>query len=78
MRSTHLQALDKLHAGKQDASAFKRLAEKVRSHLYDLSHIGKTATLYIIDQVWKLERDDMLALKERHPLGLDTLNDFGT
>ena len=81
MRSAHLQALDKLHAGGQDASAFKRFAEKVRSHLYDLSRIGETATLHIIEQVCqKLQRDDMLAWKERRPLGLDTrsLNDFGT
>ncbi|KAI9549791.1 hypothetical protein GHT06_006355 [Daphnia sinensis] len=44
MRAAHLQALDQLEI-KQDPATFKRFAEKVRTHLFDLSRIGETSSM---------------------------------
>ena len=72
------QALEKLHTGKQDASAFKRRLKRF-GRTSTTCPASATATFHIIDQVCqKLQRDDILSWKERHPLDLDTLNDFGT
>ena len=40
MRAAHLQAVDRLDYRKNDALSFKKFAERVRSHLFDLHRIG--------------------------------------
>ena len=41
MRATHIQTIENLEV-KNDPAIFKRYAEKVRNHLFDLSRIGET------------------------------------
>ncbi|XP_057380669.1 uncharacterized protein LOC130703066 [Daphnia carinata] len=80
MRAAHLQALDRLEL-KGEAGAFKRFAERVRSHLFDLSRIGEMSTADVIEKIClKLNLQDRLAWnEERHGrLERRSLNDFGT
>jgi hypothetical protein len=80
MRAAHLQALDRLEL-KGEAGAFKRFAEKVRSHLFDLNRIGETSTADVIEKIClKLNLQDRLVWnEERHGrLERRSLNDFGT
>lgn len=41
MRAAHLQAIEKMEL-KNDPAAFKRYAEKIQTHLFDLSRIIDT------------------------------------
>ena len=80
MRAAHLQALEKLETPKGDPVAFKRYAERVRTHLFDLTRIGETGHADIIERVCqKLKLADRLAWNEGRGTGLErrSLNQFG-
>ena len=51
MRSAHVLALNKLDFNSTDSSSFKRYAEKVRTHLYDLSQIKEAKSAEIIERI---------------------------
>lgn len=79
MRAAHVQALDRLEL-KGEPGAFKRFAEKVRTHLFDLNRIGETSTTDIIERVClTLNLHDRLAWNENRHGSLEQrrLNDFG-
>ncbi|KAI9554965.1 hypothetical protein GHT06_020249 [Daphnia sinensis] len=81
MRAAHIQALEKLEIHKNDPTSFKRYAEKVRTHLFDLTRIGETAAADIIERIcFKLQLNDRLAWNADRGSGLETrgLNQFGT
>ncbi|XP_057377375.1 uncharacterized protein LOC130698707 [Daphnia carinata] len=81
MRAAHLQALDKLEIQKNDPASFKRYAEKVRTHLFDLTRIGEAGTSDIIEKIClKLQLSDRLAWNSDRGNGLErrNLNQFGT
>lgn len=50
MRAAHRQAIGKLET-KQDLASFKRFAEKIRTHLFDLKRIGETGTTILIEKI---------------------------
>jgi hypothetical protein len=80
MRAAHHQAIKRLEP-KQDPTSFKRFAERIRTHLFDLSRIGETGTTYLIERIClKLQLPDRLAWNEdRHGRIEDrSLNAFGT
>ncbi|XP_045032663.1 uncharacterized protein LOC123474519 [Daphnia magna] len=80
MRAAHLQALDQLEI-KQDPATFKRFAEKVRTHLFDLSRIGETSSADQIERVCqRLSLHDRLAWNEgrRGQIEHRSLNAFGS
>ena len=79
MRAAHLQAIEKLEL-KNDPAVFKRYAEKIRTHFFDLSRIGETATADLIEKVClRLQLHDRLAWNDCRKGGLETrsLNTFG-
>ena len=47
MRAAHIQTIENLEL-KNDPAIFKRYAEKVRTHLFDLSRIGETFSAGLI------------------------------
>ncbi len=47
MRATHIQTIENLEL-KNDPAILKRYAEKVRTHLFDLSRIGETFSAGLI------------------------------
>lgn len=84
MRAAHQQALERLEMPKGDPKAFRRFAERARTHLFDLSRIGETNHSDIIEKLsqrltlndrlaWNNGRDDRLA----PGMDLRTLNQFG-
>ncbi|XP_045034560.1 uncharacterized protein LOC123475636 [Daphnia magna] len=80
IRAAHLQALDRMEAPKNDPQSFKRFAERVRTHLFNLSTIGKSGHADIIERLaLKLQLTDRL--EWNHGRGEDlerrTINDFG-
>jgi hypothetical protein len=78
-RAAHLQAIEKLEL-KNDPAVFKRYAEKIRTHFFDLSRIGETATADLIEKVClRLQLHDRLAWNDGRKGGLETrsLNAFG-
>ncbi|XP_057366947.1 uncharacterized protein LOC130687793 [Daphnia carinata] len=80
MRAAHLQAIDKLEL-KHDPSNFKRYAEKLRTHLFDLSWIGVTSSADLIERVCqRLQLQDRLAwnMERRGEVEDRTLNSFGS
>ncbi|XP_046632671.1 uncharacterized protein LOC124312218 [Daphnia pulicaria] len=79
MRAAHHQAIGKLEP-KQDPGSFKRFAERIRTHLFDLSRIGETGTTDLIEKIClKLQLHDRLAWNEgrRGRIEDRSLNDFG-
>ncbi|KAI9551057.1 hypothetical protein GHT06_007663 [Daphnia sinensis] len=50
MRSAHIQAINQLDF-KQDPTSFKRYAERIRTHFFDLTRIGETAAADLIERV---------------------------
>ena len=80
MRAAHLQALEKLTAPRNDPSGLKRYAEKVRTHLFDLTRIGETGHADIIERLCQqLSINDRMAWNEGRRGGLEyrSLNQFG-
>ena len=83
IRAAHLQALEKLHPGRDNSAQLKRFAEKVRTHLFVLTQMGGGDDLYLIDMICsRLEIGDRLAWNERPPRkpidgGSEKLNEFG-
>ncbi|XP_057381575.1 uncharacterized protein LOC130704115 [Daphnia carinata] len=80
MRAAHLQAIDRLEL-KNDPIGFKRFAEKMRSHLFELSRIGETYAPDLIERVClRLQLSDRLAWNDGRLGGLETrsLDIFGT
>ena len=63
-----------------EGASFKRFAEKVRSHLFDLSRIGETSTAVVIERIClKLYLQDRLAWNANRHGRLEerSLNEFG-
>ena len=80
MRAAHIQAIDKLEF-KNDPASFKRFAEKIRTHLFDLTRIGEASTADIIERVCqRLSLHDRLAWNEGRWGQTEhrSLNDFGS
>jgi hypothetical protein len=80
MKAAHLTALGQLEPNGEGAS-FKRFAEKVRSHLFDLSRIGETSAADVIEKIClKLNLQDRLAWNENRRGRLEerSLNEFGS
>lgn len=72
------QAIKKLEL-KNDPAVFKRYVEKIRTHFFDLSCIGETATADFIEKVClRLQLHDRLAWNDGRKGGLETrrLNTF--
>ncbi|KZS10472.1 Uncharacterized protein APZ42_025068 [Daphnia magna] len=64
MRAAHHQAIQSLET-KQDLASFKRFAERIRTHLFDLSKIGETGTADLTEKsCLKLQLPDRLAWNE--------------
>ena len=78
MRSAHIQAINKLEF-KQDPTSFKRYAERIQSHFFDLTRIGETSTADLIERVCqRLPPLDRVAWNEGKEGEMDyrSLNDF--
>jgi hypothetical protein len=79
MRAARHEAIRKLEP-KQDPGAFKRFAERIRTHLFDLNRIGETGTTDLIEKIClKLQLHDRLAWNEgrRGRIEDRSLDDFG-
>lgn len=79
MRAAHHEAIRKLEP-KQDLGSFKRFAERIRTHLFDLSRIGETGTTDLIEKIClKLQLHDRLAWNEGRQGRIEdrSLDDFG-
>jgi hypothetical protein len=50
MRSSHIQAINQLDF-KQDPTSFKRYAERIRTHFFDLTRSGETSAADLIEKV---------------------------
>jgi hypothetical protein len=80
MRAAHIAAIDRLEF-KNEPRVFKRFAERVRTHLFDLSRIGAASSTDIIEKVClRLNQQDRLDWNagRRGRLEFRSLNDFGT
>jgi hypothetical protein len=78
-RAAHLQAIEKLKL-KKDSVVFKRYAEKIQTHFFDLSRIGETARADLIKKVClRLQLYGRLAWDDGRKGGFNTrsLNAFG-
>lgn len=72
VRADHLQALDQMEAPRDDSQSFKHFAERVRTHLFNLSTIGETGHADIIERLaLKLQLTDRLAWNEDGELKLN-------
>ncbi|XP_045027713.1 uncharacterized protein LOC116922554 [Daphnia magna] len=72
MRAAHLQAIEKMEL-KNDPATFKRFAEKIRTHLFDLNRLGEAFAPDLIEKVClRLQLSDRLALNEGRRGGLET------
>jgi hypothetical protein len=80
MRAAHIAAIERLDL-KNEPRAFKRFAERVRTHLFDLSRIGAASSTDIIEKVCsRLNQQDRLDWNagRKGRLEFRVLNDFGT
>jgi hypothetical protein len=80
MKAAHLTALGQLEP-KGEGASFKRFAEKVRSHLFDLSRIGETSAADVIEKIClKLNLQDRLAWNENRRGRIEerSMNEFGS
>jgi len=80
MRAAHLQALERVEPPKGDPASFRRYAEKVRTHLFNLSCIGETGHADIIERLaQKLQIQDRLSWNDGRRGGLEhrSMNQFG-
>ena len=80
MRASHIQAISQLDPGRNNANAFKRYAQRVRTHLFDISRLGEKSNEDLIDRICaKLHPQDRLAwntIKPRNDDNVD-INEFG-
>ncbi|EFX65163.1 LOW QUALITY PROTEIN: hypothetical protein DAPPUDRAFT_265126 [Daphnia pulex] len=80
MRAATLQAIDKVEL-KNDPAIFKRFAERIRTHLFDLSRIGESNAPDLIEKIsMRLQPPDRLEWNRGRRGGLETrsLNAFGS
>lgn len=80
IHAAHLQALDRMEAPRNDPQSFKRFAERVRTHVFNLATIGESGHVDIIERLTlKLQLTDHLAWNDKRGLELDqrTINDLG-
>jgi hypothetical protein len=78
MLVAHLSELDRMGLGR-DPTAFRRFAEKARTHFFDLTRIGETSSSDIIERLCrKLHPSDRLEMNSRKGTGLErrSLNEF--
>lgn len=81
MRAAHLQALDRIDIPRGDPASLRRFAEKVRTHLFNLSCIGETGDADIIERLaQKLQIQDRLSWNDGRRGGLEyrSMNEFGS
>lgn len=79
MRVAHLSELDRMDLGR-DPTAFRRFAEKARTHFFDLTRMGETSSSDIIERLCrKLHPSDRLEWNFGRGTGLErrSLNEFG-
>jgi hypothetical protein len=80
IRAVHLKALERMEAPRGDPQSFRRFAERVRTHLFNLSIIGENGHADIIERLaHKLQLTDRLAWNDGRGAELErrTMNDFG-
>ena len=80
IRAVHLKALERMEAPRGDPQSFRRFAERVRTHLFNLSIIGENGHADIIERLaHKLQLTDRLAWNDGRGAELErrTINDFG-
>jgi hypothetical protein len=80
MRAVHLEAYNREEAPKRDPASFRRYAEKVRTHLFNLSYIGEAGHADIIERLTQnLQIQDRLSWNDGRQGGLEhrTINEFG-
>ncbi|XP_046459823.1 uncharacterized protein LOC124206177 [Daphnia pulex] len=80
IRAAHLRELDRMEAPRNDPQSFKRFSERVRTHLFNLSVIGETGHVDIIERLsLKLQLTDRLAWNNGRGGEIDNrnINDFG-
>ena len=76
MRTVHIKTINSLEPGR-NPSSFKGYAEKIRTHLFDLTRSGVGRNLDIVEKVCaKLNLQDRLAWTEQKSDGA-SLNEFG-
>ena len=76
MRTVHIKTINSLEPGR-NPSSFKGYAEKIRTHLFDLTRSGVGRNLDIVEKVCaKLNLQDRLAWTEQNTDGA-SLNEFG-
>lgn len=80
MRAAHLQALDRIEPPRGDPVSFKRYAERVRTHLFNLTCIGETSHADLIERLaQRLPVADRLAWNDGRGAGLErrSITQFG-
>ncbi|XP_045035900.1 uncharacterized protein LOC116931615 [Daphnia magna] len=80
MRAATLQVIEKVEL-KNDPATFKRFAERIRTHLFDLSRIGEYNAPDLIEKIcMRLQPPDRLEWNRGRRGGLETrsLNAFGS
>lgn len=81
MRAAHVHAITQLDPGRNNSATFRRYAERVRTHLFDISRLGESCNSDLIDNICaKLHPQDRLAwntLKPRSTGSIDVV-EFGT
>ena len=80
IKAVHLSALNHMEAQRNDPLSFKRFAEHVRTHLFNLSTIRETGHADIIERLTrKLPLTDRLAWNDGRGADLErrTINEFG-
>ena len=76
LRAVHLQIIEKLEPGR-NPTTLKRYAEKIRTHLFDLSRLREESNMNLIERICvKLNIQDQLAWTEQRGVNFIELNDF--
>lgn len=61
-RATHFRAITQLNPGRNSSATFRRYAERVRTHWFDISRLGESCKSDLIDKICaKLHPQDRLA-----------------
>ena len=80
IRASHLRAIDGLNSNNRDPAGFKRFADRMRTHLSDLTRIGETNHIDIINRIMqRLSLNDRLVWNEGRGSDMDhrTMNQSG-
>ena len=80
MRAAHLQILDRIESPRGDPASFKRFAERVHTHLFNLTCIGETSHADLIERLaQRLPVAERLAWNDGRGVGLErrTIIKFG-